>query len=231
MLRVAGFLVAAVIGITLWPSSLMADFTLVLKNGRRITVQSYREEGGMIKFHGLGGEIGIAKEQVQAILKAGERKQQGLSIPSLGAAAARSPEAIQPPSEKGATESKEVVSPEQALSEERALEEKEYRKRLREVTEKLDNARQRYYEATQGGGSGSNVSKEGFKAWAQDLASRIHDSQKAAGGESGVNPPFPNYTAKETELSQLRSEIDSLQTERDLLIQEMKQKNIPTEGP
>ncbi len=185
----------------------------------------------MIKFHGLGGEIGIAKEQIQAILKPGESERQGLNVQSLGAPSPESLQPTQPPAEKRLEEPKEALSPEQRLAEERAKEEKEYQKRLREVTEKLDNARQRYYEATQGGGSGSNVSKEGFKSWAQDLASRIHDSQKAAGAKSGANPPFPNYTAKETELSQLRSEIDSLQTERDLLIQEMKHKNIPTEGP
>ena len=39
----------------------------MLKNGRQITVQSYREEGSMIKFTGLGGEIGISKDQVQTI--------------------------------------------------------------------------------------------------------------------------------------------------------------------
>src|SRR5438094_8284422 len=49
-----------------------ADYTLILKNGRRITVQSYREEGGTIKFQRLCGEIGIEKNQIQAIRKGGE---------------------------------------------------------------------------------------------------------------------------------------------------------------
>ncbi|MGH7816957.1 MAG: hypothetical protein ACREOR_06175, partial [Candidatus Binatia bacterium] len=83
------------------------------------------------------------------------------------------------------------------------------------------------------GGTASNVSKEGFRSWAMDFASRIHDSQKipGGGGPSGTPPapPYaPNYTAKEKELSDLRTEIDSLQKERDSLIQEMKSKNIPT---
>ena len=39
-----------------WAGPAWADYTLVLKNGRRITVQSYREEGRMIKFRGLGGD-------------------------------------------------------------------------------------------------------------------------------------------------------------------------------
>jgi hypothetical protein len=41
----------------------------------------------------------------------------------------------------------------------------------------------------------------------------------------------PVYTPKEKELSNLRSQIDSLQKERDSLIQEMKSKNIPTATP
>src|SRR6266496_744046 len=57
-----------------------ADYTLILKNGRRITVQSYREEGGTIKFQGLGGEIGIEKNQIQAIRKAGEDEKPTLNL-------------------------------------------------------------------------------------------------------------------------------------------------------
>ena len=43
-----------------WCGIADAQYVLVLKNGRQITVQSYREDGTMIKFNGLGGEIGIA---------------------------------------------------------------------------------------------------------------------------------------------------------------------------
>ena len=53
-----------------WVGPVWAEYTLILKNGRRITVQSYREEGRMIKFHSLGGEIGISKDQIQSIQKA-----------------------------------------------------------------------------------------------------------------------------------------------------------------
>ncbi|MBM2806652.1 MAG: hypothetical protein HW419_4545, partial [Deltaproteobacteria bacterium] len=74
---------------------------------------------------------------------------------------------------------------------------------------------------------------DGFRSWAMDFASRIHDSQKVSGGGGASStpptPPYaPNYTAKEKELSDLRAQIDSLQKERDALIQEMKSKNIPT---
>ena len=60
--------------------SLSAEYVLVLKNGRQITVQSYREEGSMIKFQGFGGEIGIAKDQLQAIQKSGAECPLGLNV-------------------------------------------------------------------------------------------------------------------------------------------------------
>src|SRR5438309_9973600 len=57
-----------------------ADYTLIPKNGRRITVQSYREEGGTIKFQGLGGENGIEKNQIQAIRKGGAVDPAALAV-------------------------------------------------------------------------------------------------------------------------------------------------------
>jgi len=42
-----------------------ADYTVVLKNGRRMTVQSYREEGGTIKVTALGGELGIPRSKLK----------------------------------------------------------------------------------------------------------------------------------------------------------------------
>ena len=58
------------VGLLLYAAaSAHADYVLVLKNGRQITVQSYREEGSMIKFTGLGGEIGISKEQIETVRK------------------------------------------------------------------------------------------------------------------------------------------------------------------
>jgi hypothetical protein len=73
------------------------------------------------------------------------------------------------------------------------------------------------------------VSKKGLKAWAMDLASRIHDSQKTPGGGSPAHAP--KYTAKEKELSNLRVQIDGLQKERDKLIEEMHNKKIATGLP
>src|SRR3972149_5161018 len=66
-----------------WSGTVLAQYTLVLKNGGRITVQTYREEGGMIKFQGLGGEIGLAKDPIKAILKPGEKEERGMVVPGL----------------------------------------------------------------------------------------------------------------------------------------------------
>lgn len=202
-----------------WVAPVSAQYVLVLKNGRRITVQSYREDGRMIKFYGMGGEIGIAKNQIQTILKAGEGERQGLSVPTLAAPSPQPSEPAKPSSETSTAEPKEPAPPDPIVAEERAREEQEYRTRLKEVTEKLDAAKQRYFAATQGGGTTSNVSKEGFKAWAADLSSRIKDSQKI---------PLSEYSPREREISDLRDQIDRLQKERDMLVEEMKSKNIDT---
>jgi len=215
-----------------------AQYVLVLKNGRQITVQSYREEGSMIKFMGLGGEIGLPKDQVKAILKPGQSDRRGLNISELDAPpppqSATAPQKAAPSSA-----ARETPPPPPDSAETKPLpdanEAKEYQKRLAEVTQKLETANREYFEATQGGGTGSNVSKEGFRSWAADFGSRIRDSQKVPGGGGASDtppmPPYgPVYTPKEKELSDMRSQIDRLQKERDGLVQEMKSKNIPTGG-
>lgn len=77
-----------------WSELLFSEYTLVLKTGRRITVQSYREEGGMIKFYGFGGEISIAKQEIQSIVKAGEEEARGTFV-----GGAEAPSAADAPSE------------------------------------------------------------------------------------------------------------------------------------
>src|SRR2546428_6684828 len=83
------FLVAF-IGISGWDSLAQAPHVIVLKNGRQITLPSYREEGSMIKFACLGGEIGIPKDQIQAILKPGRTDRTGVSISGCVAASRQS---------------------------------------------------------------------------------------------------------------------------------------------
>ncbi|MGH7854992.1 MAG: hypothetical protein ACREP3_16200 [Candidatus Binatia bacterium] len=225
--------VAVLIGASGGLDLAQAQHVIVLKNGRQITVQSYREEGSMIKFNGLGGEIGLPKDQIQAILKPGQSHRPGVSISDLEASSrqpATAPQKTPAPAASTATSRPQSVGETTSVP----LDEiKDYQKRFAEVTQKLETASREYFEATQGGGTGSNVSKEGMRSWAMDLASRIHDSQKVPGGggdsSTPPTPPYaPAYTAKEKELSDLRTQIDRLQKERDGLIQEMKSRNIPT---
>jgi hypothetical protein len=224
---------AAFMAVSGWPDLAQAQHVIVLKNGRQITVQSYREEGSMIKFNGLGGEIGLPKDQIQAILKPGQSNRPGVSISDLESS---SPQPATAPQKTPAPAAPKATSQPQGASETKSVpsdEAKEYQKRLAEVTQKLETANREYFDATQGGGTGSNASKEGMRSWAMDLASRIHDSQKVSGGggdsSTPPTPPYaPVYTPKEKELSDLRSQIDRLQKERDTLLEEMKSRNIPT---
>ena len=236
-MRTRAILSIAIVSISASALTAFADFTLVLKNGRRITAQSYREEGSTIKIHGLGGEFGIPKDQIQTILKADQSEQRGLSISDLEASSRQTQAPAQKPSVPPARDAKDALVPSEKKSLVEANEEQEYQKRLAEVTQKLETAKREYLNATQGGGTSSNVSKEGFGGWVADLGSRIRDSQNVPGGGGPASTPpmqgyeAPVYTPKEKELSNLRSQIDSLQKERDSLIQEMKSKNIPTATP
>jgi hypothetical protein len=212
-----------------------AQSVLVLKNGRQITVQSYRTEGSMIKFQGLGGEIAIPKDQIQSILKAGQTDRPGLSMSELEAPPRQPATTVQKPSPAPARDVARPPSPTETQPTPEVDEARDYQARLAEVTQKLEAAKEKYFTATQGGGTASNVTKEGLRSWTMDLASRIHDSQKVPGGGGpGSTPPTPpyapRYTGTEKELSDLRLEIDRLQNERDSLIQEMKSKNIPIPG-
>jgi hypothetical protein len=224
--------IVAFIGVSGWLDLAQAQHVIVLKNGRQITVQSYREEGSMIKFNGLGGEIGLPKDQIQAILKPGQSNRPGVVISDLERSSpqpATVPQKAPPASEPNAAPRPPSVGETKSIPSDEI---KEYQKRLAEVTQKLETANREYFEATQVGGTDANV-KEGFRNWAMDLASKIHDSQKVPGGggdsSTPPTPPYaPVYTPKEKELSDLRAQIESLQKQRDALIQEMKLKNIPT---
>ncbi len=236
-MRTRAILSIAIVSISASVLTAFADYTLVLKNGRRITAQSYREEGSTIKIHGLGGEFGIPKDQIQTILKGEQTEQRGLSISDLEASSRQTQAPVQKPSVPPARDAKDAPAANEKKSAVEANEEQEYQKRLAEVTQKLETAKRQYLDATQGGGTASNVSKQGISGWVADFGSRIRDSQNVTGGGGPAGTPpmqgyeAPVYTPKEKELSNLRSQIDSLQKERDSLIQEMKSKNIPTATP
>jgi hypothetical protein len=222
---------ATLVILGIWVSLANSQYLVVLKNGRQLTVQSYREEGSTVKIQGLGGELGIPKEQIQSISKSGQSDRPGLNLNNLESASRPVPAASKPPASAPLSRPSEVTGSVDENAAVNADDEKEYRRRLAEVTQKLESARKRYFDATQGGGTPANVSREGLRAWTMDFASRIHDSQKVpgGGGPPGTPPakPYaPRYTPMEKELSDLRIEIDRLEKERNDLIQEMKSKNI-----
>lgn len=206
-----------------------AQYVVVLKNGRQLTVQSYRDEGSTVKIQGLGGELGIPKEQILSISKSGAGDRPGLNIGNLESASRSAPVTTPPapsaPSAGPAGNSGAADGRVSGVTDE----EKEYRRRLSEVTLKLEAARKRYLDASSAGNTGADFSKDGMKAWTADLTSRIQDSQKAGGGPASTPltqpPPYP-YTPKGKELSEMRMEIDALEKARNDLIQEMKSKNI-----
>ncbi len=245
--------------LSLFPlSPVLADYTLLLKNGRRITVQSYREEGTMIKFRGLGGEIGIGKDQIQSIEKAGETGP-GLPAASESGGVTQSSDAQRSPVEERAAAPQ---PPERQLSpeEERAQEEKEYQRKLGEITQQLRDARSRYSESlrgTTGPDPSLLTTPEQIKKLNDDAAARSLDAQNKpvdpgavrlltpspfstippspveyplAGAPQVATPydPTPAYTDRQKELSDLRNQAIQLEQERQKLIDEMKQKNFST---
>ena len=221
-----------------WIGPAAADYTLVLKNGQRITVQNYREEGRMIKFDGFGGEIGISKDQIQSIQKAdpGEPRleQTQLQQPAAG------PQATE-------------KSP--SSEEEKVKEEKEYQQKLIELTSQLKEARDRYSELLRGTTSPEPtqlVTEEQIKASRADVISRFRDATTNPSEPAPVRlltpspfsslpptiteerpPPrapttYENLPDTETqrEFSELRNQANELAKEREKLINEMRQKNM-----
>jgi hypothetical protein len=220
-----------------WAGPARADYTLILKNGGQFTVRSYREEGDLIKFHVPGGEMGIRKDQIQEIRKAGSKEQSNLTQPEPSTSAPTKQSAVEekkaaPPVSEEKTGPTEREIAQQRLKEQKALEAK-----IKEVTDQLREVRQRYAAATTGVlGPEPDffTSEEAFKAHQADLMSRLRDAQyRAQGlatGENAESPPMalnppPPYTPKEAELSQMRSQMNQLDNERRQLVDEMRQIN------
>jgi hypothetical protein len=220
-----------------WTVPALADYTLILKNGGRITVQTYREEGRMIKFHDLGGEISISKDQIQSIEKAAQMpppQQPELQGPAAAPQAAERP-----------------LTPE----EERAKEEKEYQQKLMEVTGQLKEVQDRYSQLLRGTISpepSQLVTEEQIKASRADVISRFRDATSNPSEPAPVRlltpSPFSSlpptiteerpparaptayenlpYTETQKEFSELRNQAIELDKERERLISEMRQKNL-----
>jgi hypothetical protein len=234
-------LIAMLMGVISWAGVAQAQYLLVLKNGRQIHVQSYRDDGSMIKFFGLGGEIAISKDQVQTIRRVGE----GDSLGQPSVAIDRLPATVAPEPPPRPTKAPDVKPPSVSagdgqLAKKRAEEEKAYQEKVKELTEQLRGLRERYSMMTRGT-KGSEPSffttEEAFKGQQADLISRLRDAQyKAQGlptGSASQSPPFsldapPPYTEREKELSDLRTRIAQVENDRQKMIDEMKAKNFET---
>jgi hypothetical protein len=178
--------------IGLIPAIASAQSTIVLKNGRRITTQGYREEGSTIRVFGLGGEFTIPRDQVATILKAEEGSGRGLDLrdtpagAETGATSAAKP--ATPAIERPAAAAAERT---ETPDERRAKEEEEYRKRVQDVTERLKAAQNNFLNASRGGNSpepGVLTSEDAMRRRADDLNARLRDTQNSPGGQSDGGP-------------------------------------------
>ncbi len=230
---------AVLVAAFFWPAgTVSADYTVTLNNGRQITVESYREEGDTIRFGTLGGEIAIVKDQVRSIYKRSADAQPAATVTQTPpTSATRDRNAAEPRTDAPkATDVKAPVHSE--ATDERAKEEKEYEKRLKELTQQINKLRDRYSLLTRGNTGSEPVlftTEEAFRGHQEDLLSRLRDAQNRAQGlETGSaskSPPFslnppPAYSERQKELSDLRDKMNRLETERQQLIGEMRQKNF-----
>ena len=176
------WLVAAFIGVSGGLELAQAQHVIVLKNGRQITVQSYREEGSTIKFNGLGGEIGLPKDQIQAILKPGQSNRPGVSISDLEASSrqpATVPQKTPAPSAPASRTSTAEPWREEVGPRGRG---KGIPKKTRRSDPEAGNRQPEYFDATQGGGTRVKCEQRRHAELGDGFASRIHDSQKVPGG-------------------------------------------------
>ena len=233
---------AATIVLSILPA--FADYIILLKNGRQITVQNFREEGGMIKFYGYGGEISIVKNQVQeirSVVQATRPEEATFQSAPATAAADRMPPVGE---RKIAAEvgQEKTINRANELAERRTKEQEAYEQKIKEYNNQLQELRGRYASETRGN-TGSDpaffTTEEAFRGHQEDLLSRLRDAQyKAQGLPSGrnqqspplsANPP-PAYTEKQKLLSDLRNQINELEIGRARLIAEMKQNKFDTDS-
>jgi hypothetical protein len=221
-----------------------ADVTILLKNGRQIIAHNFREDGEMIKFHGYGGEISIDKSQIQAITPVDQAKRPQEAI--FQSAPPTSPPARVPPlgEKKTASQVKEdkTIDRGKEVADQRIKEEEAYLQQMKKINNQLQELRGRYASETRGN-TGLNpaffTTEEAFRGHQEDLLSRLRDAQyKAQGLPSGrdvqspppsTNPP-PAYTEKQKLLSEIRNQINELETARERLIAEMKQNKFDIES-
>jgi len=141
----------------------------------------------------MGGEISIAKENVQSIIPAeGRVGRTDLPeveyVPGETGVAAPDQETVARPSEVPPLATKEkVLTPEEITAEERAKEEREYQKKIREITERIKGLRYRYALAVRrspGPEPSLLDSPEAIRARTADLNSRLKDAARRPAGPS-----------------------------------------------
>jgi hypothetical protein len=196
------FLPLCLLTIFCWTGPLFADYKLVLKNGRSITVQRYREEGGKIMVYSLGGELAIAKDQIESIVRVGKEEGKvppdAKESPGEAVGTRQEEEKVAAPGRSGEGEVREqkgkpadiqekAKTPEELREERRAKEEKEYQKRIEELTRRIKALNDRYSLATKGKtGTEPTIleSKEQIQARTADLMSRLRDEQYNPGNSN-----------------------------------------------
>jgi hypothetical protein len=226
-----------------------AEYTIILKNGRRITVQSYREEKGLVKFNGMGGEIGISKEQIQAI-------RQGDAVAPWDLDLTRTEPPASPPTDTTGVPQEGAVGKSLTPDDARAREEKEYQARFKDLNDRLKAAQDSYAESIRGSAGPEPMqltTDEQVRARQDDVTARFKDAQNNPSEPTPVkllNPsPFSTLpptvtevqpsgrtvspyespqtlTDRQQELLNLRNQAVELERQRERLIEEMKQRNI-----
>lgn len=231
-----------------WAVPAGAEYTLILKNGRRISVQSYREEKGLIKFNGMGGEIGISKDQIQAVRRGDAVAPGDLDLTRPETTSQSATDSIAAQEGTGG----KTPTPE----EERARDEREYQQKLIETTRRLKEVQDRYSESIRGTASPEpnlQSSEEQRAASREDTIARFRDAASNPSEPAPVKlltpspfsslpptivenqpvarpPTSPDLPVTETqrELSDLREQMIQFDKERARLIDEMRQKNLNT---
>jgi len=181
-------------------SLLFADYTLILKNGRTVNVETYKEEGGRIIFSSYGGEISIAKEDVQSIIPAIEGLATRPVSPQSEVVPAKPPEPgpgeekfARPRQKQGMEGMKDEslatkLTPEEIKAAERAEEERQYRIKVKEVTAQIKALRDRLAVANRRSpGPEPSIldSQEAIRARTADLNSRLKDAARNTAGPGG----------------------------------------------
>ncbi len=191
-------LIATLLGSS--PITVLAEYTLILKNGRQITVKNYYEEGPMIKFYGLGGEIGLSKDLIEIIRKSGGDADPGDRSFNVGKkdSASKVSTIVEHSKKENEKSTKENHVSAEDNAEKGAIDEAEHRRRLAENTADLKSATDQYISTSRGGSSTVDPSlprnEQEIRARTDDLISRVRDAQSRQDGhrfEPQPEPPTP----------------------------------------